>query len=51
MNREEIKKRKQAGEITSAILLSPVGAQASQDKRANSVQPTGDILSMKGGIK
>jgi len=44
MNRDNEKIKTNAEEQTSAILLSPVGADASQDKSKNSVQPAGDFI-------
>ena len=46
MNRDNIKTKAEVN--ASAILLSPVGAYASQDKRKNSVQPAGDFKLKEG---
>ena len=46
MNRGNLKVKNNAEEKTSAILLSPVGAYASQDTSKNSVQLTGDALNL-----
>ena len=44
MNRDNLKIKIRAEENTSAILLSLVGAYASQRQTRNSVQPTGDFF-------